>query len=52
MIAFVPFAGLLADLVGLDLVLLGFTALPILGIPITLLLPSSGQPEPGANRNG
>ncbi len=50
-IAFVPFAGLLADLVGLDLVLWGFTALPILGIPITLLLPSSAQSEQGANRN-
>ena len=40
-IAFVPVAGLIADFVGLDSVLWGFTALPILGIPIALGLPGA-----------
>ena len=44
-IAFVPIAGLIADIIGLDLVLWGFTALPILGIPIALVLPSLAQSE-------
>ena len=42
-IAFVPVAGLIADVVGLDLVLWGFTALPILGLPILLALPRPAQ---------
>lgn len=44
-IAFVPLAGVIADIIGLDLVLWGFTALPILGIPIALVLPSLAQSE-------
>ena len=45
-IAFVPVAGLIGDLVGLDLVLWGFTALPILGLPILLAIPRPVQPDP------
>ena len=43
-IAFVPLAGVLADHIGLEMVLWGFTALPAVGIPIALLMlgPCSG----------
>ena len=51
-IAFVPVAGLIADLVGLDLVLWGFTALPILGLPILLAIPSPAESEPSATGRG
>lgn len=51
-IAFVPVAGLIADLVGLDLVLWGFTALPILGLPILLAIPRSAQSELSATAPG
>ena len=37
-IAFVPAAGLIADYVGLDLVLWGFTLLPVLGLPLARVL--------------
>ena len=49
-IAFVPIAGLIADLVGLDLVLWGFTALPIFGLPILLALPRPAQSKLSAAR--
>lgn len=45
-IVFVPVAGWLADSLGLELVLWGFTLLPACGIPIALALPEKGRVDP------
>ena len=45
-IVFVPVAGWLADSLGLELVLWGFTLLPVCGIPIALALPEKGRVGP------
>ena len=42
-IVFVPIAGWLADLVGLETVLWGFTVLPACGIPVALVLRDGGR---------